>query len=479
MQEIEAHTRTDAELQKAKEAAEAANRAKSRYLVGISHELRTPLSAILGYAQLLERDTSIPSHRRDAIRVVRRSAEHLSSLIDGLLDLSRIEIGKFQLNRDEVRFAEFLDQIVDMFRLQATTKNLQFIFERPKKLPAVVYADEKQLRQILINLLSNAIKFTDSGHVALRVTYRGQVAEFEVGDTGIGIGREDIERIFEPFERGRPVNGRVSIGTGLGLTITKLLTKVMGGDLTVASEIGKGTLFRVKLLMSEVSQPRSATPVERSILGYRGPRRTILVADDEPDHRELIREILAPLGFTIFSAPDGATSLDLTSQCDPDLALLDISMPGLDGWEVARRLRQDSNRTRIIMLSANANDVLPDQEEARLFDAYMMKPLVIRQLLDTIKSLLQLEWTYEKETTAGISPDPRRPVTNPSSEHINDLLRLGQIGYVRGIQAKLIEIERESAEHEVFVAELRDIIRNFDLKRYMSVLEGIQTDDAR
>src|SRR5690606_27707601 len=126
------------------------------------------------------------------------------------------------------------------------------------------------------------------------------------------------------FERGRPVNGRVSIGTGLGLTITKLLTKVMGGDLAVASEVGKGTLFRVKLLMSEVSQPRSATPVERSILGYRGPRRTILVADDEPDHRELVREILAPLGFTIFSAPDGATSLDLTSQCDPDLALLDI-----------------------------------------------------------------------------------------------------------------------------------------------------------
>jgi signal transduction histidine kinase/DNA-binding NarL/FixJ family response regulator len=478
MQEIEAHTRTDAELQKAKEAAEAANRAKSRYLVGISHELRTPLSAILGYAQLLERDTSIPSHRRDAIRVVRRSAEHLSGLIDGLLDLSRIEIGKFQLNRDEVRFTEFLDQIVDMFRLQATTKNLQFIFERPKKLPAVVYADEKQLRQILINLLSNAIKFTDVGHVALRVTYRGQVAEFEVADTGIGIGQEDIERIFEPFERGRPVNGRVSIGTGLGLTITKLLTKVMGGDLTVESEIGKGALFRVKLLMSEVSRPRSATPIERSVRGYRGPRRTVLVADDEADHRELIREILAPLGFTIFSAPDGPTSLELTSQCDPDIALLDISMPGLNGWDVARRLRDDGKRTRIIMLSANANDVLPDQEEARLFDAYMMKPLVIQQLLDTIKSLLQVEWTYEKEANP-VPALPRPPAISPSSEHISDLLRLGQIGYVRGIQAKLIEIERESLEHEVFVAELRDIIRNFDLKRYMSVLEAIKADDAR
>jgi CheY-like chemotaxis protein/anti-sigma regulatory factor (Ser/Thr protein kinase) len=364
-----------------------------------------------------------------------------------------------------------------MFRLQATTKNLEFKFERPKKLPAVVHTDEKQLRQILINLLSNAIKFTDSGEVALRVTYRGQVAEFEVTDTGIGIEREDIERIFEPFERGKPVNGRVAIGTGLGLTITKLLSKIMGGDLTVESEVGKGSLFRVKLLMSEVARPRSATPVERSVRGYRGPRRTVLVADDEPDHRELIREILAPLGFTIFSAPDGPTSLELTSQCEPDLALLDISMPGLSGWEVARRLReQDGKRTRIVMLSANANDVLPDEDEARLYDAYLMKPLVIQQLLDTIKSMLQIEWTYEKETPLIAAVRP--PVPLPSSEHISDLLRLGQIGYVRGIQAKLIEIERESAEHKLFVAELQEIIGRFDLKRYMSVLEAMQVDDA-
>jgi len=477
MQEIEAHERTDAELQKAKEAAESANRAKSRYLVGISHELRTPLSAILGYAQLLERDTAIPSHRRDAIRVVRRSAEHLSGLIDGLLDLSRIEVGKFQLNRDEVRFAEFLDQIVDMFRLQAAAKNIEFIFERPSKLPAVVYTDEKQLRQILINLLSNAIKFTEAGHVALCVRYRGQVAEFEVEDTGIGIPPEDIERIFEPFERGRP--GNHSIGTGLGLTITKLLTKVMGGDLTVESEIGRGTVFTVKLMMSEVARPRSATPIERTIRGYRGPRRTVLVADDDADHRELIREVLSPLGFTIFSAPDGSTSLELVSQCDPDLALLDISMPALDGWEVARRLRTERGaRTRIVMLSANANDTRPEEDEARLYDAYLMKPLVIQQLLDTIKTQLQLVWTYEPEE-AEKPPAPQQPIRIPSRAHLDDLLRLGRIGHMRGIHDKLGEIERESPEHEAFVARVRDAARNFDMKRYIAMLESMQADDAR
>jgi CheY-like chemotaxis protein len=153
-------------------------------------------------------------------------------------------------------------------------------------------------------------------------------------------------------------------------------------------------------------------------------------------------------------------------------------MPGLSGWEVARRLReQDGKHTRIVMLSANANDVLPDEDEARLYDAYLMKPLVIQQLLDTIKSMLQIEWTYEKETPLIAAVRP--PVPLPSSEHISDLLRLGQIGYVRGIQAKLIEIERESAEHKLFVAELQEIIGRFDLKRYMSVLEAMQVDDAR
>jgi signal transduction histidine kinase/CheY-like chemotaxis protein len=480
MKEIEAHERTDAELQKAKEAAESANRAKSRYLVGISHELRTPLSAILGYAQLLERDNTIPAPRRDAIRVVRRSSEHLSGLIDGLLDLSRIEVGKFQLNRDEVRFADFLDQIVDMFRLQAAAKNISFVFERPKKLPAVVHTDAKQLRQILINLLSNAIKFTDEGRVTLRAGYRGQVAEFEVRDTGIGIRPDDIERIFEPFERGRPLDKPLTPGTGLGLTITKLLTKVMGGDLSVESEVGKGTVFRVKLLMSEVTSPRGATPMERPIRGYVGPQRTILVTDDDPDHRELIRAVLAPLGFTVFSAPDGQTSLDLVSQCDPDLALLDISMPGLDGWEVAKRLRTTrGERTKIAMLSANANDRRPeDENDIPIYDVYMMKPLIIQQLLDTIKALLRIEWTYEPEIVTA-APPAAPPGERPPINHINDLLRLGQIGYVRGIRAKLAEIERESEKHEAFVAEMREIVGRFDLKRYIAVLEALRADDTR
>ncbi len=202
IQEIDAHKRTDAELQRAKEVAESANLAKSRYVVGLSHELRSPLNAISGYAQLLEQDASLSTKPRDQVRVVRRSADHLSGLIDGILDISKIEAGRLYLSRDEVRLSEFLDQLVGMFRLQAAAKGIDFVFKRPAMLPLVVYADEKRLRQILINLLSNAIKFTQTGSVQFVVHYRSPVAEFEVIDTGPGIQASDLERIFAPFERG-------------------------------------------------------------------------------------------------------------------------------------------------------------------------------------------------------------------------------------------------------------------------------------
>jgi CheY-like chemotaxis protein len=182
---------------------------------------------------------------------------------------------------------------------------------------------------------------------------------------------------------------------------------VMGGDLTVDSAVGKGTVFRVKLMMSEVTAPRAAVPIERPIRGYSGKRRTVVVVDDDPDHRQLVHEVLAPLGFTVFSAPDGPTSLTLIEQCEPDLVLLDLFMPGMSGWEVARRIRAArAGRTRIVMLSANANDTKPDDDEARLYDVYLMKPVIIQQLLDSMKALLALEWTYEDRALSGAAAQP-------------------------------------------------------------------------
>src|SRR6201999_3831122 len=398
IQEIDAHKRTDAELQRAKEVAESANLAKSRYVVGLSHELRSPLNAISGYAQLLEQDLSLQPKPRDQVRVVRRSADHLSGLIDGILDISKIEAGRLYLSRDEVRLSEFLDQLVGMFRLQAAAKGIDFVFTRPTVLPVVVYADEKRLRQILINLLSNAIKFTQTGSVRFVVHYRSPVAEFEVIDTGPGIRAIDLERIFAPFERGELGVSQPQTGTGLGLTISRLLAGVMGGDIQVTSAVGTGSTFKVKMLLSEVTNPTRIAPIDAPVFGYHGPRKTILVTDDDPVQRDLLREVLTPLGFILLSAPDGPACLALAQHCRPDLFLLDISMGGMVGWKVAETLRAEGHhQARILMVSASALEAHGAPLAQPYHDGYLMKPIDIPRLLETIRQLLKLEWKYDSD----------------------------------------------------------------------------------
>jgi signal transduction histidine kinase len=474
LREIEAHKRTDAALQKAKEAAEAANLAKSRYLVGLSHELRTPLNSVFGYAQVLERDGAIPDPQQGRIRVIRRSAEHLSGLIDGLLEISKIEGGRLQLQRNEVRLDDFLNQIVEMFRLQAEAKGLRFAYARPANLPEVVRTDEKRLRQILVNLLSNAIKFTEAGEVSLAISYRSQVATLTVSDTGPGIAPEDLARIFEPFERGNPDRTRLVPGTGLGLTIAKMLGQLMGGDIAVRSEPGKGSSFEVRLMLAAVARPRLATPARR-VTGYEGPRRTIAVVDDDGDQRELIRQILEPLGFTVVSAIDGRQCLDLVAGIRPDLFLLDISMPGMNGWELARTLRDRGQAGAILMLSANVGETQPRPAEDAAHNDVMAKPFEVKRLLDRIQALLGLDWTEEAGADAPAGPVLARGVAAPAREHVEELLRLGRIGYVRGIEGKLDQLDADARNRD-FVAELRTHLRNFDFRRYTALLEAVSGD---
>ncbi|QOZ28010.1 ATP-binding protein [Bradyrhizobium sp. CCBAU 51753] len=477
IQEIDAHKRTDAELQRAKEVAESANLAKSRYVVGLSHELRSPLNAISGYAQLLEQDESLQVRPRDQVRVIRRSADHLSGLIDGILDISKIEAGRLYLSRDEVRLNDFLEQLVGMFRLQAAAKGIDFIFRRPAVLPVVVYADEKRLRQILINLLSNAIKFTQTGQVQFVVHYRSPVAEFEVIDTGPGIQPDDLERIFAPFERGALGVAQPQTGTGLGLTISRLLAGVMGGDIKVTSTVGRGSTFRVKLLLSEVTNPRREAPVDAPVYGYHGPRKTILITDDDPTHRDLLREVLAPLGFILLSAPDGPACLALAQHCRPDLFLLDISMAGMDGWTVAETLRSAGHhQARILMISASALEAHGAPLAQPFHDGYLMKPIDIPRLLETIRQLLRIEWQYQAEP----APPPQwKPESGPRPpvQYVEELIGLGQLGYVRAIQLKLDEIGSEQPEHADFVGQMRTLIDRFDLDQFMATLKTLHSYD--
>jgi len=397
MDEIDAHTRTDAALQKAKEVAESANIAKTRFIAGLSHEIRSPLNSINGYAQLLERNAT--RQPEEAVRVIRRSADHITTLLDGLLDISKIETGSLKLNRDTVPIGDFLDQLVDMFRLQAEAKGVGFQYSRSPALPAFVHTDRKRVGQILINLLSNAIKYTDRGHVAFEVRYRSDIVEFAVADTGIGIAPDEIDRVFEPFERGRSAIGIVQ-GTGLGLTIAKLLTQILGGDLTVNSKLGRGSTFRVRLMMTP-AKAKETGPAAPAIQGYRGARRTVVIVDDDASHTGFVEEVLTPLGFTIFVAGNGVECLELAARCGPDLIMLDISMPGMHGWEVARRLRADGmDEVAIMMVSADAQEFsahnlgVPASEQPH--DDYLIKPFELPDLFDRIQTLLDIEWVYDR-----------------------------------------------------------------------------------
>jgi signal transduction histidine kinase/CheY-like chemotaxis protein/purine-cytosine permease-like protein len=398
MEEIAAHEVTDLSLQKAKAVAESANFAKTRFIAGMSHEIRTPLNSINGYAQLLERHAA--RQPEEAIRVIRRSAEHITNLVDGLLDIAKIETGSLQLYRDNLRIVPFLDHVVDMFKFQAAAKGINFAHHYGANLPEFVHADERRLGQILLNLLSNAIKYTPSGEVSLEVRYRNGIAEFEVADTGIGIRPDEMERIFEPFERGHAAALHNIPGTGLGLTITRLLTQVLGGEVTVQARPEGGSLFRVRLLLTPAA-PLEPGAGERTILGYKGPRKTVLVVDDDRAHLDLIEQVLGPLGFTVFVALSGPESLEIAARCHPDLVLLDLTMPGMTGWDVAARLRAaQHDELAILIVSADAHVLSGRQPGPVAHDDYLIKPFQLPELFDKLHLLLDVEWILEPELAA-------------------------------------------------------------------------------
>jgi signal transduction histidine kinase/CheY-like chemotaxis protein len=488
IEEIEAHRHTDAalqatndELKRAKEAAEAANLAKSRYVIGMSHELRSPLNAVLGYAQILTNDRSIPPGRSNAINTVRRSAEHMSGLVDGLLDISKIESGLLYLRREEVALRDALQELGDMFRIQANTKGLEFDCAIDSNVPEVVYGDGRRLRQILINLLSNAVKYTQRGRIQVHAHYRNMFAEIEVTDTGCGIDLYDQARIFEPFERAKQPRGQAAPGTGLGLTITKMLVHIMGGEISLKSAPGEGSAFKVRLLLTEVTHPRAKPDTSRQIVGYRGSRRTIIVADDDPSHCAIMVELLGRIGLVVIVAETGPQCLNLARDSQPDLVLLDVSMPGMNGWEVAQELRSSvSPSSRIVMLSGNAHEIDTHRDSAKHHDAEHIKPFIADSLLQTLGELLGLEWILAKDeiiinsdAVAAAAGDRSTIEILPSLRELDDLRRLGEIGYVRGIRQKLSDLATQSDDYAWLVAKLEPMFRNLDFQGYIEVLSDL------
>lgn len=488
MNEIEAHRKTDAQLQSAIRVAEHANQAKNRYLAGISHELRTPLNSILGYAQIVEHDPEVPENRRDAMRVIQRSGEHLVSLIDGVLDISKIEAGKLAIEQEEVHFPQFIDQIADMFRLQAEKKGIDFHYKPENNLPRIARIDKKRLGQILINILGNAIKFTHHGFVALRLFYRGEMMRFEIEDSGIGISDKDRERIFLPFERGGNAAGYTR-SAGLGLTIASMLSTLMGGELTLHRSREGGSLFRLRLFLPEVRNPAVTTPqVSPNITGYHGPKRRILVVDDEEVDRGLLLNVLKPIGFEIAEAESGIAALRAAAEFDPDIILMDLTMPDMDGWQTSNLLRKNSiTKAPIMIISANIQDHDRDNSAGITSQDFLSKPVNIDLLLDRLQNRLQLSWITRKNETDAPDSDSNRPDSTLISDkaycgagiepHIlHELHELGTLGYIHGILNRLDELEKSHGHLTAFIQSLREPVRDFRLHEYLKLLEKVSQD---
>jgi signal transduction histidine kinase len=463
MREIESHRRTDEALQQAKHQAELANQAKSRYITTISHELRTPLNSILGYAQLLDEDEAMPAHRKQAVRVIRRGGDHLLSLIEGTLDLARIEGGKLALEVKPMRFRDSMLEIARLFELQAAGKGIGFRHEFDAGVPEAVRADEKRVRQILINVLGNAVKFTTRGEVVFRLQYAREMARFEIEDSGPGMTADELSRIFEPFERGSAAGGAAVGGTGLGLTIAKMLTDLMGGEMTVSSTPGVGTCFGIRLFLPELR----ATVIEAEMppaprTGYLGPRKRVLVVDNEEVDRGLLVSVLQPLGFEIHQAASGHECLAMLRQIQPDAIFMDLAMPGIDGWETLRRIRQeDLSAAPAAIVSANAFDKGLDNDVGILPQDFLVKPVRVGELLDWLGTRLSLQWvSTPAPAREAASPAPAGEAL-PEPRHLRGLAHQVALGYYRGIVRLLDEIEAEQPECAAFVARLRTLAREF------------------
>jgi CheY-like chemotaxis protein len=308
-------------------------------------------------------------------------------------------------------------------------------------------------------------------------------AEIEVSDTGFGIRPEDQVRIFEPFERGQQPNGAAVPGTGLGLTITKMLVQVMGGEISLISKPGEGSVFKVGLLLSEVTYPSASPKSDANIIGYKGRRRSIVVADDDRTHCAILAEVLGPLGFRVIVVDSGASCLDTVREHKPDLVLLDVSMPEMSGWEVAAELRERvSPMTRIVMLTGSAFEIDSHRDAVKYYDAAHIKPFYVGSLLQTIADVLDLEWIVEKESVTFNGGEKVRPDDDdavlagrklPDMRELIDLRRLGEIGYVRGIREKLSDIASQSPDYRWLVDRLEPMSRDLDFPQYIAVLSEL------
>ncbi len=410
--DITDHILFEQALQKAKEEAESANRAKSAFLANMSHELRTPLNAILGFTQLLHRDPTLGARQRRQIDIINRSGQHLLALINNVLEMSKIEAGRMSLEETSFNLHALLNDLINMLTLKARDKGVRIRAEVPPAVPAFIRADEGKLRQVLLNLLSNAVKFTDHGEVVLRVGCPPELTakrlRFEVEDTGIGIPPDQLDSIFDAFVQA--VSGpQAAEGTGLGLALTRQFVHLMGGEISVTSEPGVGSVFAFEIpIQAALDDEQRDKAARREVVGVKGAplSHRVLIAEDHHASRQLLIELLEPLGFDIRCAENGRETIELWRTWKPHLIWMDIQMPGMDGYEALRRIRSSPGGDETIMIAITASAF--DEDRANILaagaDDFIRKPYQARQIYEKLSQHLDVKLLYAETAT---TPSPQ------------------------------------------------------------------------
>jgi len=466
-------------------------RMRSEFLAQMSHELRTPLNGILGFAQILQGDKkSLTERQARGLKVIDESGQHLLRLIDDILDMARIDAGKLILESHEVNLSAFLRGVCDIVGVKAEEKNLLFSFRQAGMMPSGVRTDDQRLRQVLLNLLSNAIKFTDRGQVTLSV--QASVAQagsneygsaplvhlrFEVQDSGIGMSEAQLARLFQPFEQVADAPRREG-GTGLGLAISRKLIRMMGGDIQVHSRPGEGSVFSFELVLPSAHPQLPGSPGRGRPIGYAGPRKSVLVIDDVRQNREMMFEALSSLGIKVFGANDGQMGLEVAVQAIPDLIVMDVMMPVMDGYEATRRLRQLPSLAEvpIIATSASATPDVEARSRAAGANAFIPKPIEQNALLEALANLMGLSWIYEepepRPATSAVNGGSDSRLVYPPPEEMEVLRQLARVGNMKLVRERAEHLKQLDPRYALFAARLAALAEACQSRAITALVEG-------